>query len=297
MTNSKLQQAQNQTVQSYFINQVANYLQDIPDVIGEGEGKRLAFNLVVKSSEALENGGYEWQDVDVRKLTMDYVRMVTLGLDASNDECYVVPYNNKKTQKVDLDCMISAKGLKKLVMQYAVGRKIIDFRAFAIREGDNFRLTRTPGDDKWEYQENIFGSGKVIGYVTIIIYEDGTSNVMTHSLADIEARRQASKSPNSPAWAKWPIEMALAKATRRHCKSISIKLPDAQEKALNAAEQQEIKEVQDSTPLIEIAGTSYPVDEDGVIEGYPDTESQPKQPEAPAGQPEQCSFDESWMEV
>ncbi len=296
MTSNKLQQAQNNSVQSYFVNQVGNYLKDLPDVIGEGEGRRLAFNLVVRSAAALEAGGYTWQDVDIKKLTMDYVRMVTLGLDASNDECYPIPYRNTKTKKVELQCEPSAKGLKKLVMQYAVGRKIIDFRAFAIREGDSFRLTRTPGDDKWEYQEAIFGSGKVLGYVTIIIYEDGSSNVMTHSLEDIEARRQASKSPNSPAWKNWPIEMALAKATRRHCKAISIKLPDAQAKALDAVDQQEMKEVQDvaPAPVIEISGESYAVDGDGVIEDYPD---EPQQSARDPQQSDQVSPDEAWMEA
>ena len=55
---------------------------------------------------------------------------------------------------------------------------------------------------------------------------------MTHSLEDIEKRKKASKAPNSPAWTKWPEEMAIAKAIRRHCKTIPFEMPAEVESAM-----------------------------------------------------------------
>ena len=66
----------------------------------------------------------------------------------------------------------------------------------------------------WSYEEQPFSSGEVAGYVTIAVYEDGTSSVMTHTTDDIEKSAKASKAPNSPAWKNWYTEMALAESNK-----------------------------------------------------------------------------------
>jgi len=217
-----------------FADSVNASVSKMGNPISTGEARRLTINLVTKANSALEMQSMDWNKVDGNKFAVDALRIVTLGLDAANNEAYAIPYKNNKTGLVELQCSPSAWGLKKLVMQYSLGKQIEDVKAFVIREGDTFTVRHTPTDDVWTWEEDVFGSGKVKGYVTILINEDGTSNVMTHSKADIDKRRAASKASNSPAWTKWYDEMAIAKAVRRHCSKIAIKLPDDKASALDA---------------------------------------------------------------
>lgn len=230
---NELQETKINRLAMSFANSIEKSISEATSSIDSAEAKRLTISLFVAGNSALENQGIPWSAVDTNKFAVDALRIVTLGLDASNSEAYAVPYKNPKTGKVDLQCSASAWGLKKLVQQYSIGKPIDDIKAFAIKEGDNFTIKRTPKDDIWSFEEDVFGEGKVRGYVTIITYTDGTSNVMTHSKADIEKRRSASKAPNSPAWTKWYDEMAIAKAVRRHCKKIAYRLPYDKEKAFN----------------------------------------------------------------
>ena len=292
--NAALAQARVNNVTQYFMEKVAEQVDTLPDVIGSGEAKRLTANLVIRGNSALEECGADWSKVDAAKFMMDCVRMVTLGLDAGNNECYAIPYNNKKSGKVELQCSPSAKGYQKLALLYSVGKKIIDFSCFTIKEGDTFTVKRTPGNDIWTYEEDVFGSGKRKGYVTIVTYEDGTSKIMTHSLEDIEKRRNASKAPNSPAWTKWYDEMAQAKAIRRHATRISIKLPDGAGKALKEMEDQAAEqEMKDVTPET----IALPEMENNSGENVEAQEEAPAMIKAPAFAGGQYAFtDESWME-
>ena len=216
-------------------------------VVSAGEAKRLALNLFVRANAALEeskivlDGGRPagWGDVDAPKFVMDAMKIVSIGLDAGNNEAYAIPYRNTKTGRVELQCSPSAWGLRKLVIQHSIGKPISDIRPFIIREGDRFTVRHTPKDDIWELSSDPFNSGEILGYVTIALYEDGTSQVMTHTLDDIKRLREASKSPNSPAWTKWGPEMAIAKAIRRHAKRITWKLPQSAQDAFNALESDE----------------------------------------------------------
>ena len=238
----------NSTAVGYFANEVSKFMRTMPDIMSDSEARRLTTSLVIKASSSLEEAKIPWNKVDQPKFVNDAIRIVTMNLDAGNNEAYAIPYNNPKTGKVDLQCMPSAKGLKKIVELYSV-KPIRDFREFVIKEGDIFKVSHTPIGDSWEYDEDVFGSGKTRGYVTIVTYEDDVCNVMTHSKADIEKRRQASKAPNSPAWKNWYDEMALAKATRRHCGKITTKMPSAIQDAFDAVDDAEAEQVtKDVTP-------------------------------------------------
>lgn len=289
MANQKLQEVRVHDTSKYFMDQVAKTVEGMPDVISQCEAKRLTANLVIKGNEVLENCSKNWKQVDAAKFMMDIVRMVTLGLDAANDECYAIPYNNNKTKRVELQCMPSSRGLRKLVLQHSIGKKIIDFRCHSIREGDTFKLQKTPGDDKWVLDQVLFNDGNIKGYVTIIVFEDGTSQVMSHTLLDIEKRRKASKAPNSPAWKNWPEEMAHAKAIRRHAKQISIKLPEEREQALREIEEQ-TQEIKDIAPdVIELEELAEPIEVEEIEE-----------PEVIKPEPQeidalQTEIDTSWM--
>ena len=292
-----VQKSVNNTVVGYFANEVSKFVRTMPGIISDSEGRRLTMALVIKASSALEEAQLPWNKVDTKKFINDITRLVTMGLDAGNNEAYAIPYKNPKLGKIEMQCMPSAKGLQKLVELFAI-KPIFDFRSFVIKEGDTFKVTHTSAGDAWEYEEDVFGTGKTRGYVTIVIYEDGNCNVMTHSKADIEKRRAASKAPNSPAWTKWYDEMALAKAVRRHCNKIAIRMPSEVQAAFDAIDEDEAEQItKDATPptialeagpaimQTEEAYSSDLDDEPEPEEAEPVAESEPAPPPPPAEPP------------
>jgi len=283
----EVRKAINSTAVGYFSNEVSKFLRTMPEVISDSEGRRLTMALVIRANAALEEAQLPWSKVDAKKFINDITRVVTMGLDAGNNEAYAIPYKNPKTGKIDMQCMASAKGLQKLVMLYSV-KPLFDFRSFVIKEGDSFRVTHTSAGDVWEYDEDVFGEGKTRGYVTIAIYEDTNCNVMTHTKGDIEKRRQASKAPNSPAWTKWYDEMALAKAVRRHCNKIPIRMPSEVRAAFDAIDDEEAEQItKDATPpviALESGPPAEPEEQDDHVEQDPG-------PDAPFLDPN----DTSWM--
>lgn len=290
--NAALEQARVNQVAKVFTDRVKKYIENLPDIIGRGEAARLTTNLVIKANAVLEEQGKNWSHVDAAKFMMDAVKMITMGLDAGNNECYPIPYYNNSTKKIEMQCSPSAKGYHKLVMQYAVGRNISSFNCYTIKEGDKFTIRHVAGNDIWSYEEDIFGSGKTKGYVTIVNFVDGTSQVMTHSLDDIEKRRKASKAPNSPAWTKWYDEMAHAKAIRRHASRIAIMLPDGAQKVWDEVEEQEMKDVTPDT--IALPEFDKPIPEQ-LCE--PEADPTPVEP-MPQEEPDymdQLPIDEAWM--
>jgi len=247
---------------SFFTNQVANYIRsNMANIINDAEAARLVSNLCIKAQANMEEAKepITWEMIDEKKFIMDAVKVVALGLDASLNECYPIPYKNTKGPQVkyELQCSPSAKGLVKLTMQYAASKKKIDsIKGYMIREGDRFTLKRTPNDDIWEFEQDIFNDGPVKGYVTIVSYEDGTSFVMSHTKADIEKRRKASKAPNSPAWTNWYDEMAMAKAMRRHCNQIPMQMPKAVQAALTELDDDEPQTKDVTPPTITLEATN-----------------------------------------
>jgi len=247
--------------------------------MSDSEGRRLTMSLVIKASTALEEANLDWKNVDAKKFVNDTVRLITMGLDAGNNEAYAIPYKNPKSGKIDLQCMASSKGLQKIVELYSIN-PIVYFRSFVIKEGDDFQLTHTPTGDTWEYQEDVFGTGKTRGYVTIVLFEDGVCNVMTHSKADIEKRRSASKAPNSPAWTKWYDEMALAKAVRRHCNKIAIRMPSEVKAAFESLDDEEAEQnTKDATP------PTIAIDAGPVMTPTPEPEGQEPSEDSPEPDP------------
>jgi recombinational DNA repair protein RecT len=211
----------------WYLEEAEDYFKGSPTV-GKESVKQLTMGAIVAATAALENSGtpMTWANVDARKFASELFRMIGYGLDFGNKEVYVIPYKNNKTGKVELTTPISADGLVKLAKLYAIGRKIVDFKRFYVREGDEFSYWETSsGGTEWEYKPKMFNENKVRGFVTIIVYEDGKSDVLITTHEDVAKRRAVSKASNSPAWTKFPNEMGMAKAVRRHMKKVDIALP------------------------------------------------------------------------
>ena len=210
------------TVAKCFIDGAANYFANSDKA--PAKIKQLVLSAVLAAETAIEgNDSVDWKHVDVPKFTNDMFRLIGMGIDFGSKEAYVVPYRNPKTGKYDLTTPVSADGLVKLAKLYSV-RPIKTFEKYIVRQGDIVSVEY--GENKsWHYKPILFNNAPVVGYLTVIIYEDGDFDPMITTLEEIEERRKASKAPNSPAWTKWPAQMGLAKSTRKHMKSVSINIP------------------------------------------------------------------------
>jgi len=219
MTN-KLTEQQDKARFSHIQKNVQGALALMPDLINQSEANRLTMNMWSAAVDAAKDAkNFQWTQDGIRQFITQTIKYVALGLDAVNREVYVYPYGNLMTVTP------SSHGYLKLIKEFAVGEnKIVDMLVFVIRKGEEFKVTYGARSDEWEYKSLMFNDADPIGYVTVLVYEDGTSRVMEHTLEDIEKRRKASKAPNSPAWTQWGIEMAKAKAIKRHAKTVNIKL-------------------------------------------------------------------------
>lgn len=209
-------------VAKVFIDGAARYFAN--SEVAPAKIKQLVLSAVLAADTAIENNdAVDWKHVDVPKFTNDMFRLVGWGIDFANKEAYIVPYRNPKTGKYDLTTPVSADGLVKLAKLYSI-RPIKDFQKYVVREGDDISVEY--GENKsWSYKPKLFNTGTVLGYLTVVVFEDGDFDAMITTIEDVEARRKASKAPNSPAWTKFYTDMSLAKCTRRHMKRFAINIP------------------------------------------------------------------------
>jgi recombinational DNA repair protein RecT len=217
---TKLAEQQDKARLSYVQKSVQGAIAQMPDLINASEATRLTLNIWSAALDSIANSRkpFEWTQDGIRGFITQAIKYVALGLDAVNRELYVYPYGNLMT------ITPSSHGILKLIKEHAIGVPIKDMLVFVVREGEEFNVTYGARSDEWEYKNKMFSDGKPLGYVTVLVYEDGTSRVMEHTLEDIARRRKASKAPNSPAWTQWETEMAKAKAIKRHAKTVNIKL-------------------------------------------------------------------------
>jgi recombinational DNA repair protein RecT len=216
---TKLVEQQDKARFSHINANVQGALAQMPDLINASEATRLTMNIWSAAVDAAKDSkNFQWTQDGLRGFITQAIKYVALGLDAVNRELYVYPYGNLMT------ITPSSHGILKLIKEHAIGVPIKDMLVFVVREGEEFNVTYGARSDEWEYKNKMFSDGKPLGYVTVLVYEDGTSRVMEHTLEDIARRRKASKAPNSPAWTQWETEMAKAKAIKRHAKTVNIKL-------------------------------------------------------------------------
>jgi phage RecT family recombinase len=208
----------------YFLQQA----QDIVNVtsrIDNTEGRRLVFNALNRIETMMQEQGIKWKQVNQRKLISALANTALLGLDAEQGEVYPIPYKEKG--QVTINLQRGYKGERKIRLLHSINKDVAYIDAFLVRKGDTFSLDHTPETDTYTFKEaNVFGGGEVVGAFGYIKYNDGRLKVHTLTKADLDKRRAASKSPNSPAWTKWTEEMYLAKTIMATCKDVPVNFSD-----------------------------------------------------------------------
>lgn len=188
--------------------------------------RQLATNLFISIDSALEKADIEWKKVDMKKLSLDAVHRIRVGLDAMvPNHIHVVPYRNGKTGLVDVTLQIGYKGKLHYRMK-ACSDKVRDVRIELVHEKDTFRPLprsheRAVESYEFEVSENPFDRGEVVGGFGYIVYEDETKNRLIIIPREyFDKVEKVAKSRN--VWPNWRESMQLKTIAHRTSEALDI---------------------------------------------------------------------------
>ena len=193
--------------------------------------KKLAQHLFLKVDSALKDfeadrvkknqnnrSTFTWENVNMRKMAIDAVDRVSLGLDALIDNhIHPVPYFNSKLKKYDMDLTIGFKGLDYYKRKCAVDEPI-DIKYELVHETDIFKPIKSSVKSDVEYYEfditNAFDRGPIIGGFGYIMYEDAKKNkLILITKGEFDKARKAA--PTKAVWDAHPEKMMYKTVVRR----------------------------------------------------------------------------------
>lgn len=185
----------------------------------------------VNNSIALLNGNETLvkfaRQYGTEQIKMGLIRGAYLGLDAMNNEMYLVPYGST------INFMPSYVGMQKLCMKYST-RPIKTIYAKVVRDGDEFEETIVNGEPYITFKPKAFNNGKIVGAFAVCLYMDGGMAYEVMSLEELEQCRKSSKAKNSPAWNSYTQMMYRKTVLRRLAKSIPLDMDEKLSNAMNA---------------------------------------------------------------
>ncbi len=221
------------------------------------------FNIqrFVTNSVALLNGNESlikfYNQYGAAQIKAGLLRGAYLGLDALNQEMYLVPYGST------LQFMTGYRGMVKMALKYSQ-RPIANIYAKELHEGDEYEEVIEDGVIKPKPVLNFSNrDNPIVGVFAVCRFEDGEvlTEVMTRK--EIEKCKAQSKAKNSPAWNQFFGEMARKTVLRRLCKNISIDMDVQTREAFNTGTEIETDPYEQSKK--DIAEQS--VSQDFLIEG------------------------------
>ena len=191
------------------------------------------FNITrfVNTSIALLNGNEVLakfaKQYGTDQIKMGLIRGAYLGLDAMNNEMYLVPYGST------INFMPSYIGMQKLCIKYS-SRPIKTIYAKVVREGDEFDENIINGEPSITFKPKAFNNNRIVGAFAVCLYVDGGMVYEVMSLQELEQCRKSSKAKNSPAWERFTQMMFRKTVLRRLAKSIPLDMDDKLADAMNA---------------------------------------------------------------
>lgn len=191
------------------------------------------FNITrfVNNSIALLNGNEVLakfaKQYGTDQIKMGLIRGAYLGLDAMNNEMYLVPYGST------INFMPSYIGMQKLCIKYS-SRPIKTIYAKVVREGDEFEENIINGEPSITFKPKAFNNNRIVGAFAVCLYVDGGMVYEVMSLQELEQCRKSSKAKNSPAWERFTQMMFRKTVLRRLAKSIPLDMDDKLADAMNA---------------------------------------------------------------
>lgn len=199
----------NEVVQSF-----STMLTDKLDFVHDALPKDFNKTRFVQNSLAVLNGNPGLAKINKNEVAQGLLKAAYLGLDFSNNECYLIPYGNS------VQFQTSYKGEVKFVKRYSI-RKIKDVYAKVVRKGDEFEETIIDGHPSINFKPIPFSGEEIVGAFAVVNYEDGGMDYETMSTEDINGvRNNYSKASMSKAWKNSFGEMSKKTVLRRLCKHI-----------------------------------------------------------------------------
>lgn len=185
-----------------------------------------------------------WENVNMRKLALDAVHRIQLGLDALIPaHIYPIPYLNGKTNKYDIDLRVGYRGELYYRMQAAVD-KPEDVRLELVYDTDTFApVMKDFGNPVESYEfkiNNPFQRGKVIGGFAYISYSDPSKNKLILVGEDMFTKSRNSAKSND-FWDKWPVEMRFKTLVHRAVSHIDMDPRKVNAPAFTAVENDSIE--------------------------------------------------------
>ncbi|MGJ9384284.1 recombinase RecT [Salipaludibacillus sp. CF4.18] len=249
----------------------------------------LKLDSVLKDLEAkrVKNGEkkspYDWHNVNMRKLSLDAVHSVQLGLDALiPNHIHPVPYFNGKEKKYDLDLRVGYVGKAYYRMEAAVD-KPKDVILELVHETDKFKpIKKSLGTSTESYEfeiTNAFERGKVIGGFGYLVFDDETKNkLILVSKADFDKSKKSAQSQTF--WNNHPEKMQFKTLVHRVTEHLKIDPKKVNASYLhmeNKDEEESVRREVNENANQEILD----------VESMPDPEppKQEKQPEPPKEEP------------
>lgn len=212
----------------------------IDNVLKDLETKRLSASKPYGSA-------YEWKNVNMRKLALDSVHRVKLGLDALiPNHIHPVPYFNKREGKYDLDLRVGYVGEAYYRAQNAVDVPIDIVYELVYDTDEFFPIKKSYSNkiDSYEFNiKNPFNRGKVIGGFGYIVYEEETKNelVMVSEESFLKSKKAAQ---SKTFWDGHPEEMRFKTLVHRVTNKLKI-----DPKKVNAASYAYVENQERETPI------------------------------------------------
>ena len=220
-----------------------------------------------------------WQNVNMRKLALDAVHRIQLGLDALIPaHIYPIPYFNGKEKLYDIDLRVGYRGELYYRTESAV-EKPQDVRLELVYSSDEFSPMMKSHDNNVEDYTfkivNPFNRGNIIGGFAYISYKDPQKNkLVLVSEADCKKSCQAAKSQDF--WSKYPAEMRYKTLVHRAMSHLPIDPKKVNAPAFAAVESDSVEAEIDRNANGEAI----------VVEDFEERQEQMDNPEAPQGEPE-----------
>lgn len=199
------------TLAQHLFLKVDNVLKDL-------ETKRLAAAKPYGSP-------YTWANVNMRKMALDAVHRVQLGLDALiPNHIHPVPYFNKREGKYDLDLRVGYVGKAYYRRAVAVDEPV-DIACELVYSTDEFKPIKKSFSNEIEsYEFNItnpFKRGDIIGGFGYLVYEDSRKNTLIMvSEEDFEKSKNAAQSKTF--WDGHPVEMRFKTLVHRVTEKLEV---------------------------------------------------------------------------
>jgi len=195
------------------------------------------------------------ENINMRKLAMDAVNRMQLGIDALiPGSIYPIAYFNGKTKQYDLDLRIGYRGEQFYKMNASV-KPIKDIRIELVYSKDTYEVHKADMNHACDGYVFELGApfieerGELRGGFGHIIFEDGSSVHVPVGKAEID--KYKGKAMGDKFWGEWYAEMAYKTIVHRTMNKIIIDPQKICVSALAKAESDEIPPEPRETPAME----------------------------------------------